>query len=192
MHQERGRDVALGMTFSNLVFFFITLTTATTLHPAGVRDVHTAAQAAAALRPLAGDAAGLLFALGVVGTGLLGVPVLAGSSAYAMAELLGWREGVGERPRTAPGFFGIIALTLVAGLGVAVAGPALAGVDAMRLLFWAAVVNGVLAVPLLAALLLVCNDRRVMGAHVNGRGLNVVGGAAVLAMGAAALALLLL
>lgn len=186
---DARRDVAAGMLFSNLVFFFITLTTATTLHPAGIRDVHTAADAAAALRPLAGDAAGVLFALGVVGTGLLGVPVLAGSSAYAIAEVLGWREGVGEQPATAPGFFGIIAATLVAGLGIAAAGPVLTGIDAIRLLFWAAVVNGVLAVPLLAALLLVCNDRRVMGEHVNGRVLNGFGLAAVVVMGAAAIAL---
>ncbi|MGZ8492389.1 MAG: NRAMP family divalent metal transporter [Gemmatirosa sp.] len=186
------RDVFAGMTYCNLVFFFITLTTATTLHPAGVREVHTAAEAAAALRPLAGDAAGLLFALGVVGTGLLGVPVLAGSSAYALSELLGWREGVGEQPRTAPGFFAIIAATLLAGLGVAVLVPAVAGVDALRLLFWAAVVNGVLAVPLLATLLVIGNDRRVMGVHVNGRLLNGVGGVAVVTMAAAAIALAVL
>ena len=184
-------DVASGMLLSNVVFLFITLTTATTLHPAGVREIRTAADAALALRPLAGDGAGVLFALGIVGTGLLGVPVLAGSSAYAVAELCGWREGVGERPATAPAFFGVIGVTLLVGIALAGAGAALTGGDAMRLLFWAALVNGVLAVPLLVALLVVCNDRRIMGAHVNGRWLNVFGIVAALVMGIAAGALVL-
>jgi NRAMP (natural resistance-associated macrophage protein)-like metal ion transporter len=184
------RDVTAGMLYSNGVAFFIMLSTAAVLHRAGVREVRTAAEAAAALRPLAGDAAGLLFALGVVGTGLLGVPVLAGSSAYAVSELLGWREGIGERPGTAPGFFAIVALTLVAGLAVAALGPAVTGVSANRMLFWAAVVNGVLAVPLIGALLVICNDRRVMGDHVNGRAMNVLGATTVAVMGVAAAALL--
>jgi NRAMP (natural resistance-associated macrophage protein)-like metal ion transporter len=179
------RDVVTGMFFSNLAFYFITLTCGATLHAAGITEIRTAADAAAALRPLAGNGASLLFALGIVGTGLLAVPVLAGSSAYAVADVRGWRHGIDERPSTAPGFYLVIAAGLVAGATIA-----MMDVDAMQLLLSAAVLNGVLATPLLVVLLIVCNDRRVMERHVNGAALNILGIATVIAMGAATVALL--
>ncbi len=122
--------------------YVIILTAGATLHAAGLTDVHTAEQAATALRPLAGPAASLPFTLGLVGTGMLGVPVLAGSGAYALAEAAAWRCGMDETPNTAPQFYGIIALSMVVGTALT-----FARVDAMRLLFWSAVVNGVLAPP---------------------------------------------
>ena len=175
------RDTVFGMFFSNLIAFFIMLTTGATLFAAGRRDIQTAQDAAAALRPLAGPAASLLFALGLIGTGMLGVPVLAGSSAYAVAEAMGWPGGMNERPRHAAKFYGVLA-----------AGTALAmllihlGVSGFRLLFWAAVLNGVLAPPLIVLLLVACNDRRVMGSHANGWLLNVLGGLTAAVMSAAA------
>ena len=177
-------DVVVGMFASNLVMYFIILTTGATLHAAGLTTVQTAEQAATALRPLAGPAAALLFTLGLVGTGMLGVPVLAGSGAYAVAEAVAWRAGMDETPNTAPHFYGLIALSMALGTGLT-----FARVDAIRLLFWSAVVNGLCAPPLIVLVLVVCNNRRVMGPHVNGRGLNALGGLAALAMTAAAVAL---
>ena len=178
-------DVLLGMFASNLIMYFIILTAGATLHVAGLTNVQTAEQAATALRPLAGPAASLLFTLGLVGTGMLGVPVLAGSGAYALAEAAAWRSGMDETPDTAPQFYGIIALSV--GLGTALT---FARVDAIRLLFWSAVVNGVFAPPLIVLVLVVCNNRRVMRDDANGVWLNTLGGLAALAMAAAAVALL--
>jgi len=178
-------DVLIGMFASNVVMYFIILTTGATLHAAGLVHVQTAEQAATALRPLAGRGAALLFTLGLVGTGMLGVPVLAGSGAYAVAEAVAWRAGMDETPNTAPQFYALIALSMVIGTGLT-----FARVDAIRLLFWSAVVNGLFAPPLIVLVLVVCNNRRVMRTHANGWGLNVLGGLAALAMGAAAIALL--
>ncbi len=178
-------DVVVGMFASNVVMYFIILTTGATLHAAGLVHVQTAEQAATALRPLAGRGASLLFTLGLVGTGMLGVPVLAGSGAYAVAEAVAWRAGMDETPNTAPQFYALIALSMVIGTGLT-----FARVDAIRLLFWSAVVNGLFAPPLIVLVLVVCNNRRVMRTHANGWGLNVLGGLAAVAMGAAAIALL--
>jgi NRAMP (natural resistance-associated macrophage protein)-like metal ion transporter len=177
-------DVTTGMALSNLVMFFIMLATATTLHRAGVRDIETSRQAAEALRPLAGDAAALLFALGIVGTGLLAVPVLAGSASYALAELFRWRAGLDLRPRQARPFYAILAGAIVGGVLIDVFTD-----DAIRMLFVSAVVNGVLAPPLLVMVMLVGNNRRIMGEHANGPWLNVLGWSATALMTLAALAL---
>ena len=168
------------MLLANVVFYFIVLTTAATLYPAGLH-VTTAREAAEALRPLAGDKATILFAIGFVGTGLLSIPVLAGSAAYAVAEVFDWREGLEQKPRQAPQFYVVIALATVIGLGIA-----LSGVGAIRALFIAAVVNGVISPVLIAAIIVVSNDRRVMGRHRNGIVANVLGVTTVIVMAVAA------
>lgn len=170
-------DVVAGMGFSVAIMWFIVVTTGVTLHAAGARDIATTRQAAEALRPLAGDGAYWLFALGLIGTGLLGVPVLAGSAAYAVSEAFDWRASIDDRPTVAPRFFGVLALALLVGMAID-----LAGMDAVRMLVLAAVVNGVLAAPLIAVILLACNDRRVMGARANGPLLNLLGAVALLVM----------
>ncbi|HEX6533846.1 MAG TPA: Nramp family divalent metal transporter [Gemmatimonadaceae bacterium] len=175
-------DVTTGMLFSNLVMYFIILTTATTLHRHGLTSIETARDAAQALRPLAGNGASLLFALGLIGTGLLGVPVLAGSVAYAIAEAGGWRRGMSEKPYRAKRFYIVLAVAMLAGMAMD-----RANLDAIRMLYWSAVLNGVLAPPLVVIILVVCNDRRVMDGHVNGRWLNLLGGVTVIVMSGAAL-----
>jgi Mn2+/Fe2+ NRAMP family transporter len=170
------------MLLANVVFYFIVLTTAATLYPAGIHKIATAREAAEALRPLAGDHAATLFAIGLVGTGLLAIPVLAGSAAYAVAEVFEWREGLEERASDAPQFYAVIALSTIIGMGIA-----LSGVGAIRALFIAAVINGVISPVLIAAILVVSNDERVLGVHRNGIVSNVLGGATVAVMGLAAI-----
>jgi NRAMP (natural resistance-associated macrophage protein)-like metal ion transporter len=179
------RDVYAGMLVSNLIMFFIILTAGVTLHRAGITEIQTADQAAQALRPLAGRGAELLFAAGIIGTGMLGVPVLAGSGAYAVAEAAAWRRGMNERPRSAANFYGVIVAAMAIGMVLN-----FAKLDAIKLLLWAAVVNGLMAPPLIVIILVVCNNDKVMGEHRNGWKLNVVGGLAALVMGAAAITLL--
>jgi Mn2+/Fe2+ NRAMP family transporter len=180
-----ARDVNAGMLFSNAIMYFIILTAAATLHRAGMTDVQTAEQAAAALRPLAGPGAALLFTAGLIGTGMLGVPVLAGSGAYAVAEAAAWRAGMDEKVHTARQFYGVIAIAMLVGMVLN-----FAHVNAIRLLIWSAVINGLLAPPLIAIIILVCNNERVMGDHKNGWGLNLLGGLAALLMTGAAVALI--
>jgi NRAMP (natural resistance-associated macrophage protein)-like metal ion transporter len=170
-------DTNFGMLLSNVIMYFIIVTTGATLHPTGVTRITTAAQAAAALRPLAGGLASLLFALGIVGTGLLAVPVLAGSAAYAITEAARWRRGMDEKVWTAPQFYAVIAASTVIGVALNYA-----RLDAMRLLFWSAVINGLLAPPLIVIILVVSNNSRIMGSARNGIVLNVLGGAAALVM----------
>jgi Mn2+/Fe2+ NRAMP family transporter len=179
-------DVTTGMTYSNGIMFFIILTAGATLHRAGLTNVQTAQQAAEALRPLAGRWASLLFTAGIVGTGLLGVPVLAGSAAYAVAEAFDWTRGMDAPPRSAPHFYGLIALATTLGLVFD-----FVGFDPIRLLFWSAVINGLLAPPLIAIILIVCNNRAIMKHYRNRWTLNILGVAAFLVMGAAAVALVL-
>ena len=179
------RDVYTGMFVSNAIMFFIMLTAASTLHPAGITEIQTADQAAQALRPLAGSAAALLFTAGILGTGMLGVPVLAGSGAYAVAEAAAWRRGMDERPRSARNFYGVIVAAMLIGMVLN-----FAKLDAMKLLIWAAMVNGLMAPPLIVIILIVCNNRGVMGRYRNGWALNVVGGIAAVVMGGAALVLI--
>jgi NRAMP (natural resistance-associated macrophage protein)-like metal ion transporter len=151
-------DVNSGMIFSNLVAFFIIVTTAATLNAHGKHDIATAQQAAEALTPLAGRFAALLFTLGMVGTGILAVPVLAGSSAYVAAQTFGFREGLNERPRRAPRFYAILTAGVIIGIAMN-----LLHIDAIRALFWSAVLNGVAAVPLIAVIVWFASSTSVMG-----------------------------
>lgn len=178
------RDVVTGMFFSNLIMFFIVLTAGATLHQAGQTDIQTAEQAAAALRPLAGNAAYLLFTLGLVGTGMLAVPVLAGSAAYALAEAGAWNRGMSEKVHDARNFYGVIVVAMLIGMALN-----FAHLNAVKLLFWTAVINGLLAPPLIVILLFVCNNPRVMGEHRNGWKLNLFGILAAVLMTFAGLAL---
>jgi len=179
-------DVLTGMSISNVIAYFIILTTGATLHAAGQRDIQTARQAAQALRPIAGELAEELFCVGLIGAGFLGIPILAGSAAYAVAEAGAWRRGIARRPRIAKKFYAVIVVAMVGGMVIDYA-----GVNAIRMLFWAALVNGVLAPPLIAIILHVSNNRLVMGEHTNGRLLNLLGIAAAVLMTAAALGMFL-
>ncbi len=174
-------DTWSGMFYSNITAFCIILATAVTLHVAGVTDIETAAQAASALRPLAGPFAYLLFALGIIGVGLIGVPVLAGSGGYAMAEVMGWRWGLERKVAEARGFYTVIAVSVL--LAVAIQ---YSPINPMKALFWSAVINGVVAVPLMAMLIILVSSKSVMGAHKSSRVLIVLGWITTLLMGGAA------
>jgi NRAMP (natural resistance-associated macrophage protein)-like metal ion transporter len=158
------RDTWVGMIFSNGIAFFIMVLAAVTLGAAGITNVESAAQAAAALRPLAGEFAFSLFAAGIVATGLLAVPVLASSSAYAVAEAFEWKDGLGYRWSDAQGFYGVIAIATA--LGVALD---FTPIDPMRALVWSAIINGVVAVPLMLGMLLLVTNPKVLGSFVAGR-----------------------
>ncbi len=184
-HLQRIKvDTYIGMIFSNSIAFCIMLTTAVTLHAAGVTDIQSAAQAAEALRPLAGDFAFLLFAAGIIGTGLLAVPVLAGSAAYAVAESFRWRIGLGLSLAEARGFYFI--LTIATLLGIAID---LSGVDSIKMLLWAAMVNGVISVPIMAVMMLLAAKPAVMGRFVVSRRLRTLGWFATGVMAAAVVAM---
>jgi len=176
-------DVGTGMFFSNLVMFFIMLATGATLHASGKTEIESARQAAEALRPLAGDGAYLLFAAGLVGTGLLAVPILAGSASFAIAEVFGWRAGLDLRPRRGRGFYLVFAGAVIAGMALN-----LAGTNPIRMLFLSALLNGLLAPPLLLLVMLVGNNRTIMGERANGPWLNVLGWLATALMSLAAVA----
>jgi NRAMP (natural resistance-associated macrophage protein)-like metal ion transporter len=178
--RKSRNDVVTGMFFSNLIMFFIILTTAATLHAQGKTTIATAQAAAEALRPLAGDGAYWLFSLGLIGAGMLGVPVLAGSSAYAIAEGAVWRGSLNDRAGRAHEFYGVIAAGLVLGLALDAV-----GFNAVSMLFWAAVLNGVLAPPLIVIVLLLTGNPKIMGARSNPRWLAALGWAAVAVMTAA-------
>ena len=177
-------DVVTGMFFSNFVMFFIILTTAATLHAHGITQISTARDAAEALKPLAGRGAYLLFTLGMIGTGILGVPVLAGSSAYAISEAMAWKASLELKPRLARRFYGVLAIAMVLGLVLD-----FAGMDAVKMLFWSAVANGVLAPPLIVLIVLLTSDSEVMGDHVNPRWLRWMGWLAAILMTGAAVAM---
>ncbi len=179
--REARTDVVLGMSLANAGFYFVVLTAAATLHTSGQTDVQTAAEAAEALRPLAGPLASLLFALGIIGTGLLAIPVLAGSVAYAAAELFDWPEGLSNTFRRAPQFYGVIALATVLGMLLT-----FSGLPEIAALYVAAIVNGVIAPPLLVVIMLVARDRRVMGEFGAGRAATAGGWLTATAMTAAA------
>jgi len=172
------------MFVSQVIMFFIILTAGATLNKAGITDVQSADQAAIALRPLAGPLAYWLFALGIIGTGMLGVPVLAGSAAYAIAEAGAFKGGMDEKPDGARVFYGVMVIAMVMGTVLA-----LTRLNAMKLLVWSAVMNGVLAPPLIVIILMVCNNEKIMGRYRNGMLLNVLGWAAAVLMGAAAVAM---
>jgi NRAMP (natural resistance-associated macrophage protein)-like metal ion transporter len=151
-------DTLVGMGFSHLVALFIVIATAATLHANGITQIDSAAQAAEALRPIAGDFAFALFATGIIGTGLLAVPILAGSAAYALSETFGWVEGLNRKPRKAKAFYGAIAAATFGGVALN-----FTGIDPMKALYWAAVVNGLLAPPLMVVTMLIASNRTVMG-----------------------------
>ncbi len=163
-------DTSLGMAFSNVVAFFIMVTTAVTLNAHGIKDIQTSAQAAEALRPLAGDLTFLLFTLGIVGTGLLAVPVLAGSAAYGLAEALGWRATLEAKPSKAIGFYAIIGLATL--LGVLIG---FTPIDPIKMLFWSAVINGIIAVPMIVAMMVLVSDKAVMQRFLIPKSLTIAG-----------------
>jgi NRAMP (natural resistance-associated macrophage protein)-like metal ion transporter len=163
-------DTLIGMAFSNLVAFFIILTTAVTLHQHGVTEIHTSAQAASALRPIAGEFAFWLFSAGIIGTGLLAIPVLAGSAAYAMAGAFQWRNSLELKPVTAKGFYGIIALSTLIGVGLC-----FTPIDPIKALYWSAVINGVISVPIMVVMMLMAARSKVMGQFVISFKLKAVG-----------------
>ena len=177
-------DTYVGMGFSNLVAFFIMLTAVVTLHLHGITDIQTSAQAAQALRPLAGDFAFVLFAAGIVGTGLLAVPVLAGSAAYAVAEAFKWRIGLGRQLLQARGFYTIVIIATV--LGVALN---FTPIDPIKALFWSAVINGVISVPIMVVMMLMAIRKDVMGTFVITRRLTVLGWLATASMALVVLAM---
>ena len=184
--QSARDDVTTGMVFSNLIMFFIVVTTGSTLYRRGLHDVESTRQAAEALLPLAGAAAYWLFAIGLIGSGLLAIPVLAGSASFAVAELLGWRAGLNEPFRRARRFYGLFAAAV--GLGIALD---LFRVSPIRMLFWSAIVNGLAAPPLLVLIMIVSNDRRVMADRTNPAVLNVLGWGTAVLMTLAAIGMIL-
>lgn len=179
--QRARTDVVTGMLFSNFVMYFIILTTAATLHAHGQTNITTARQAAEALRPLAGAGAYWLFTLGLIGTGMLAVPVLAGSCAYALAEAEGWRGSLEDPPRLARRFYAVVAVSMLVGLSLN-----FVGLDAVAMMFWSAVVNGVLASPLIVLVVLLTSDHTVMGRRVNPPLLRWLGWTTAVIMTAAA------
>ncbi len=174
-------DTIVGMGFSNLIALFIMLTTAATLHAHNVTDIETSAQAAEALRPIAGNFAFAIFALGIVGTGLLAVPVLAGSAAYGLGEAFRWRVGLARQPGRAKAFYGAIAAATLVGAALN-----FTPLDPIKALFWSAVINGVAAVPIMAIIMLMACRRDVMGRFVLGGWLKALGWLATAAMAVAA------
>ncbi len=178
-------DTLVGMAFSNLIAMTIMIATAATLHAKGVTDIQTAAQAAQALKPIAGEFAFALFALGIVGTGLLAVPVLAGSAAYAMAELQGWRAGLELKPRQAIGFYAVIAAAVVLGTALD-----FSPIDPIKALVWSAVINGVASPPIMIAIMLVATRRKIMGRFVASFSQTVLGWTGCAVMAGAAVAMI--
>jgi NRAMP (natural resistance-associated macrophage protein)-like metal ion transporter len=175
-------DTLVGMGFSNVIALFIVLTTAATLNAHGVKDIQTSSQAAEALRPIAGEFAFVVFALGIVGTGMLAVPVLAGSAAYAVGEALRWRVGLARKPGRAKAFYGAIAVATLVGAALN-----FSPLDPIKALFWSAVINGVAAVPLMIMIMLISSRRAVMRQFTPGPFLSALGWLATAVMAAAAI-----
>jgi Mn2+/Fe2+ NRAMP family transporter len=183
--QARALDVAVGMFLSNLVMYFIILASAATLHRSGPTEVKSAVQVADALRPLAGDAAAVLMALGLIGTGLLAVPILTTSAGYAVSEMFGWKSGLDDKPARAKEFYLVITLSTLVGLLIN-----FVGINPMTALFWTAVINGLLAPPLLVLMMLLVNREEIMGGKTNGLLLNVLGWTTAVVMSAAAVGMI--
>jgi len=175
-------DTIIGMFFSQAIMFFIIITTAATLHAKGITNIETASQAAEALRPVAGNLAYLLFAAGIIGTGLLAVPILAGSSAYAVAETAGLKAGLSKKPGRAPTFYGVIAISTLIGMSIS-----LLGINPIKALYYAAAFNGIAAPALMVLVILIANNKDIMGKFVNKRISNIAGWVIVLVMTIAAI-----
>jgi Mn2+/Fe2+ NRAMP family transporter len=175
-------DINIGMFFSNAVMYAIILATAATLFTSGHTHIETAADAAKALEPIAGRWSELLLAFGLIGAGFLAIPILTGSAAYALASAFGWRQGLGEKPGRAPRFYLVLAVAMLVGMQVN-----LMGISAIAMLYWTAVINGFLAPVLLVFIMLISNDRKIMGDRKNSVWLNILGWLTTMAMATAAL-----
>jgi NRAMP (natural resistance-associated macrophage protein)-like metal ion transporter len=178
-------DTYIGMGFSNLIAFFIILSTAATLHSAGIVDIQTSAQAAEALRPLGGSTAFFLFSLGIIGTGMLAVPVLAGSAAYAVSESFDWQSGMDRKLTEALGFYGIIGVATIGGVALT-----FTHLDPVRALVWSAEINGIIAVPIMVVMMLLASRQDVMGQFVIRPRLRRLGWAATGVMAITVLAMM--
>lgn len=179
-------DVRTGIGFSNLIFFFIILVGGTELHAKGITDVQTVEQAAQALRPFVGEGAYLLFAIGIIGTGLLAIPVLAGSISYMFSEAMGLEEGLNKKFHQAPGFYVVLTISILLALAIN-----LAGINPVKALIYTAMLYGICSPVLIGIILHICNNKKVMGSFVNSRRSNIVGLITLVLMTAAAIALLL-
>ncbi len=179
-------DTYIGMGFSNLVAFFIMLTTAVTLHAHGISDIQTSAQAAQALRPIAGNFAFMLFSLGIIGTGMLAIPVLAGSAAYAMAGAFHWKNSLEDEPVVAPRFYSIIVISTLVGAAVG-----FTPINPIKALYWSAVINGVISVPIMVVMMLMAARRDIMGELVVTQRLKLLGWLATAVMATAVIAMLI-
>jgi len=175
--RNMGVDTIVGMLFSQIIMFFIIITTASTLNIHGITNIATAPQAAEALRPLAGDLAYLLFAAGIIGTGLLAVPILAGSASYAVAETMGWEAGLSKKFRDARGFYGVIIASTVVGMIIN-----FLGMDPMKALYYSAAFNGLAAPPLMILIVLIANNADIMGPYTNKKISNILGWTVIFAM----------
>jgi NRAMP (natural resistance-associated macrophage protein)-like metal ion transporter len=184
--RDARNDVLTGMGFAGVVMYFIILSSGATLYATGNRDIETARQAAEALRPLAGELAYLMFALGIVGTGMLGIPALAGSAAYAVAEAMHWRGSLDDKPRLARKFYAVLVAAMFLGLLLCYL-----EVSAVKMLFYAAIVNGVLAPPLVVMVTMLTSDSKVMGERTNGPLLKWLGWITAIVMAAAAIGMLI-
>jgi len=184
--REMRIDTIIGMFFSQLVMFFIIVATASTLGAHGINNIDTATDAAQALKPIAGNFAFILFALGVIGTGMLAVPVLSGSASYAISETFGWKEGLNEKFKKARGFYAVITVATILGLLVN-----FSGIPPFKMLYYTAVLNGLIAPPLMILILLISSNPRIMGKYTNGKFSNWMGITITLMMTLAALALII-
>jgi NRAMP (natural resistance-associated macrophage protein)-like metal ion transporter len=184
---EINQDVDFGMTISGFVMFFIILTTGTVLFNGGIHQIDTVEQAAMALKPLAGDLAYLLFAFGVIGTGLIAIPVLSGSISYIITETFGWEQGLDKKFHEAKGFYIIIAISLILGLSLNYI-----GITPIQSLIYTAILYGMTAPVLIAIILHISNNKKIMGVNVNGRISNILGFMALIIMTVAAVALIYL
>ena len=178
-------DTLMGMFFSNIAMFFIILTAASTLAASGITNIDTASQAALALKPIAGNFAFFVFAAGIIGTGLLAVPVLAGSASYAISETFGWKEGLYRRFKQAHGFYAVISIATIIGFLVN-----FTGISPFKMLYYTAILNGLIAPPLMVLILLISNNTNIMGKYTNSRLSNILGWSITFVMTVAAVALL--
>lgn len=178
-------DTTVGMFFSNIVMFFIIITTASTLHVNGIRNIETADQAARALMPFAGEFAFILFALGIMGTGLLAIPILAGSASYAISEAFGWKEGLYRKFTQAHGFYGVIIIATLIGLLIN-----FTPVPPFKMLYYTAILNGIAAPPLMVLIMLIGGNKKIMGQYTNSKFSNIFGWLITAIMTVAALGLL--
>jgi NRAMP (natural resistance-associated macrophage protein)-like metal ion transporter len=184
---EMKKDVDIGMLFSNIVMFFIILTTGTVLYNSGIHQINTVEAAAEALRPLAGELAYVLFATGIIGTGLLAIPVLSGSLSHIACETFGWEEGLDHKFHEARPFYTIIALSLLVGLSLSYL-----GISPIKALIYSAILYGITSPVLIAIILHICNNKKVMGNYTNSLKSNILGGLALILMSFAAIALILM